>query len=144
MPQGTARTGPATPCIRLGAAVVPALSAVFAVARLRSAARSVAVRAAFLSVALFAIASCDQEPAIGKGWPVKQGFLTPGRTTSTEPVDLELVDARGGPSLKLRVPKAYLTDQTTWGGGRVERIQIETSGLPNLEPGPAYKWPTAQ
>jgi hypothetical protein len=68
------------------------------------------------------------------------------RTDSTELVDVRLVSKnwpdRKAPWPQLRIPKAYLTDPGTWGGGDRERIVIET-GLPDLKPRPANIYPTA-
>lgn len=51
-----------------------------------------------------------------------------------DPVSLTLKDKRSGSTIKLTVPKAYLTDRRTWSGGAHHSIEIQTA-LPDLMPG---------
>ncbi len=66
------------------------------------------------------------------------------RTTEMTPIDISLSENINGRTntLRMRIPKAYLTDPVNWSGGEQASLRIET-GLPNLEPRAAIDTTTA-
>ena len=80
----------------------------------------------------------ESKSELGKSLP---WFKDSGRSTSTDLIELSLVNEKIDKALNLRIPKAYLTDTKNWKGSEQKTITIET-GLPELEPRPASFWIT--